>query len=40
MKFVKLKIYQNKRTKQRTVVLPAKLFKFKGKAPKEVEVKW
>lgn len=36
-KFLKLKVYQNSRTGQRTVILPKKKF---GKIPKEVEVKW
>jgi len=41
MRFVTLKVYQNKNTKQRTVVIPARLIKkIKGKAPKEVKVKW
>jgi hypothetical protein len=41
MKFVKLKVYQNKNTKQRTIVLPVRDIKLMGKdVPKEVRVTW
>lgn len=40
-KFLMCKVYQNKNTKQRTIVLPAKEIKLMGKkAPKEVKVSW
>jgi len=41
MKFFTLKVYQNKNTKQKTIVLPAKFIKAMGKkSPKEVRVTW
>jgi len=41
IKFVMLKVYQNKNTKQKTIVLPAKFIKLMGKKlPKEVKVSW
>jgi hypothetical protein len=40
-KFLKLKVYQNKTTKQRTIVLPARDIKLmRKKLPKEVKVSW
>jgi len=40
-KFLKCKVYQNKITKQRTIVLPSRDIKrFGKKLPKEVRVSW
>ena len=40
-KFITCKVYQNKNTKQRVIVLPAKdIKKFNKKLPKEVKVSW
>ena len=41
LKFVKIKVYQNKNNKQRTMCLSAKDIKIMGKkVPKEVKVTW
>jgi len=40
-KFLKLKVYENKTTKQKSIVLPSKdIKKFGKRLPKEVRVSW
>jgi len=39
--FLMAKVYQNKKTKQKTIVLPSRFIKLmKKKLPKEVKVSW